>query len=129
MVRIFVAAAAALFLGIVGPVFSHHMAEGILSDDIYLMIDENLSGTPHYEIDLTTIGAGAESVVVLTVTVPEEDMADVLAMVGEAIPGSGVQASGPLEVRIFPTGGDGLVTIMVLESIGQGESQTVTPAQ
>ena len=39
---------------VAAPVAAHHMAEGIVADDIYAMIDENLADSPHLLLDLTT---------------------------------------------------------------------------
>jgi hypothetical protein len=95
----------------------------MVADDIYLMISDNLVGTPHLDLDLTTIGAGADTMAVITVTVPASEMDTVLAIVAESLEGEGTQVSSPLEIRIYPEGGDGLVTLVIMESIGQGESQ------
>jgi hypothetical protein len=97
----------------------------MVADDIYLMISDNLVGTPHLDLDLATIGAGADTMAVVTVTVPASEVGAVLAIVGELLEGEGAQVSSPLEIRIYPEGGDGLVTLMIMEDIGQGESQTL----
>ena len=36
--------------------FAHHPAEDIVDEDIYDMIDENVSDTPHAELDFTSMG-------------------------------------------------------------------------
>ena len=59
---------------VAAPVSAHHMAEGVVADDIYAMIDENLEGSPHLDLDLTTIG----SMTIVSVTVAEEDVSMVL---------------------------------------------------
>jgi hypothetical protein len=105
------------------PVAAHHMAEGIISDDIYEMIDENLEGSPHLELDLTTIGTGSATMSVVTVTVLETDLDEVLAIIGDALVGQGMQRESSLDVDISATGPDDLVTIIIMENIGQGESQ------
>jgi hypothetical protein len=49
----------ALLLGslLAGPAWSHHAAEGIVSDEIWQMIDDNLQAvdSPHLDIDFTDI--------------------------------------------------------------------------
>lgn len=48
-----------MFLGVMftAPVWSHHPAEGIVSDDIWQMVNDNLEavGSPHLTIDLSDI--------------------------------------------------------------------------
>jgi hypothetical protein len=36
--------------------FAHHPAEDIVDEDIYEMIDENVSDTPHADLDFTSMG-------------------------------------------------------------------------
>ena len=104
---------------VASPVSAHHMAEGIVADDIYEMIDENLEGTPHLDLDFTTIG----SMAVVSVTVPEEDVSLVLDAVADARVGQGTQIESSIDVEISPTDEDGWVTITITEHLGQGESQ------
>lgn len=106
---------------VAAPVSAHHMAAGIVADDIYAMIDENLEGTPHLELDLTTIG----TMTIVTVTVPDDDVsvAAVLDAVADARQGQGTQVESSLEVEVSPTDPDGMVTITIIEQIGRGESQ------
>lgn len=47
---------ALLGFAIAAPLLAHHAAEGIVSDDIWLSIDENLAGSPHLEIDFDDPG-------------------------------------------------------------------------
>jgi hypothetical protein len=35
---------------------AHHPAADIVDPDIYLMIDENVSGTPHADLDFSSMG-------------------------------------------------------------------------
>jgi hypothetical protein len=35
---------------------AHHPAADIVDEDIYLMIDENVSGTPHADLDFSSMG-------------------------------------------------------------------------
>jgi hypothetical protein len=123
MKKLFAVAAMAVPLMTVAPVSAHHMAEGILSDDLYQTIEENLAGSPHLELDLTTVGSGAATMAVITVTVPEADVDEVLATIGDVLAGQGMQNGSSLDVDISATGTEDLVTIVVMENIGQGESQ------
>lgn len=104
---------------VAGAVAAHHAAAGIVADDIYATIEENLADSPHLELDLTTIG----SMTIVSVTVAEEDLAEVLAIVSDARAGQGSQNESSLEIDISPTTADGLVTIAIIERIGSGESQ------
>jgi hypothetical protein len=121
--------AAAIPLLIAGPAFPHHAAEGIVTDDIFTMIDENLLlvDSPHLEMDLSTVGTASDSMSVLTVTVASEDMGEILQTVSDAVSdalmGQGVQVESPLEISISEPDSEGLVTITVEENIGQGQSQ------
>ena len=104
---------------VAAPVSAHHMADGIVADDIYEMIDENLVDSPHLALDLTTIGA----VAVVDVTVAAEDLDDVLLSISDALQGQGAQVESSLAVTISEPDDDGLVTIEIIERIGKGESQ------
>ena len=37
--------------------FAHHPAEDIVDEDTYLMIDENVSDTPHADLDFSSMGS------------------------------------------------------------------------
>ena len=52
---------------VAAPVSAHHMAEGIVADDIHATIDESLADSPHLDLDLTTIG----TMTIVSVTVDE----------------------------------------------------------
>ena len=123
MKSVLAAVAAIVAVCFVSPAGAHHAAEGMVADDIYMMISDNLIGTPHLDVDLATIGAGADTMAVITVTVPASEVDAVLVIVGALLEGEGTQISSPLEIRIYPEGGDGLVTLMIMENIGHGESQ------
>lgn len=36
--------------------FAHHPAEDIVDEEIYEMIDENVTDTPHADLDFTSMG-------------------------------------------------------------------------
>jgi hypothetical protein len=95
------------------------MAEGIVADDIYAMIEENLADSPHLDLDLTT----APTMAIVTVTVAEEDLSAVLRVIADARRGQGTQTVSSLSVEISETSDDGLVTITIVEHIGKGNSQ------
>ena len=141
MKKLFAVAAITVPLFTLAPASAHHpaeemVAEGILSAEIYDMIESNLEGTPHLELDFTTIG----SMAVLSVTVPGDYEDDVLEIIGDALAGmqrendeddpegegiSSMQRRS--EAFYFESESDetGLVTITISEHIGKGESQTV----
>jgi len=110
------------------PASAHHMAEGIVADDIYDMIEENLEGSPHLDLLLEDVGTGPGRMAVLSVTVMQEDVAEVLMIISDVLNGQGVQRSSSLDVDISLPDADGLVTITVEENIGQGESQVLPMA-
>lgn len=106
-----------LFAGIsfATAVSAHHMAEGIISDDLWQMIDDMLEAadSPHLDIDFTMMG----SAVVTTVEVDTMYVTDVLAAVASV-------NSGRLLVATQESG-DGLTTVIIVEPVGAGESQIV----
>jgi hypothetical protein len=104
---------------VAAPVSAHHMAEGIVADDIYAMIDENLADSPHLDLDLTTIG----TMTIVSVTVDDDDVAMVLDSISDALEGQGTQVESSLDVEISAPDADDLVTITIIERMGQGESQ------
>lgn len=128
MRKIFAAATAAIPLIVAAPAFAHHMAEGMVADDVYDMIEINLADSPHLELDLTTAGTESDPMAVLTTTVLEEDVSAVLTSISDARRGQGAQVTSSLDVNISETDSDGLVTITVLENIGQGQSQMLESA-
>lgn len=105
------------------PVSAHHMAEGIVTDDIYAMIEDNLmdADSPHLiqDLELTTIG----SMTIVSATAAEEDVSMVLDTISAALPGQGRQVGSSLDVNISVPDEDGLVTITIIERMGQGQSQ------
>jgi len=120
----YLAAAATIAACMAMPVAAHHMAEGIVNDDIYTMIDENLAGTPHLDIELDVV-----SMEVMTVTVPVEDVDDVLQAIadvtngmGDAVDEDDSRLSSAVTVDISLPDTDGLVTITITENLGTGQS-------
>lgn len=52
-----------------GVAIGHHAAQGMAPDEIWMMIDELLEGTPHAEMDITDIGPDSMDVMIMTPTV------------------------------------------------------------
>jgi hypothetical protein len=107
---------------VAAPVSAHHMAEGIVADDIYAMIDENLADSPHLLLDLTTTA----TMTIIEVTVEADDVATVVGIISDALEGQGTQVDSSLDVEISEPDDAGLVTITIEESMGRGQSQVVT---
>ena len=60
---------AGLFLlAVAGAAIAHHAAAGIVDEDIYAMIDDLVSTTPHGEMDLTDLGSGMTEIFIDQVT-------------------------------------------------------------
>lgn len=98
-----------------GTAYAHHMAEGIVSDDIWQMIDDLLvaADSPHLDLDFTTMG----SAIVSSIEVESDMVDDILAAMQAYNNGRLVVATQP--------GDNGLTEIIIVETIGNGESQTV----
>lgn len=133
---------AVVAMAISAPVLAHHAAEGIISDDIWQMIDDMLAAadSPHLNLDfddvmgsmaVTSVGGnGGDMALVTTVTVRSEDTEEFMVYVDTALDasqripqGSTVEnpASG-LFVEVVDLE-DGLTEITLYEPIGSGESQ------
>ncbi len=117
------------------------MAEGVATDAVYEMIEENLilADSPHLEVDLSTIGTGSDMTRVLTVTVSSgfedeviEALADAMGQASQEESSSDqaiargnreVTRESSLDIEISDPNPDGLVTVTVSDGIGQGASQ------
>lgn len=106
-----------------GPLAAHHAAEGVVSDEIYDAISVNLEGTPHLEMDMTTVGTSRDAMNVITVTLPETEVDEVLMSVADALAGQGDMVESSLDVEITAADDLGLVTVTIMEELGAGESQ------
>lgn len=133
---------AALGLALSSPVMAHHAAEGIVSDDIWQMIDDMLEAadSPHLNLDfdevmgsmaVTSVGAGGGDMALVTsITVRTEDADEYLIYVDMAVeavqrvPQGAVEAdpASGLFVEVVDLG-TGFTEISVYEPIGSGESQ------
>jgi hypothetical protein len=105
------------------PLMAHHAAEGIVSDDIWQSIDENLtdSNSPHQDMELDLDSMMTNDVVVSTVRVPNEDVGEVLTIIEE-------EAGGSVSIDIN-TVGNNFTVITITEVIGAGQSQVVETPQ
>lgn len=137
---------------ITAPALSHHAAEGIISDDIWQMINDNLLAidSPHLNIDfddvMGTMGSAEEGgrvFLTTTITVAEDDAVDYLLLIEEAVGNAldtavaddmapdGMTGSGnskSFEVEVVPRDDDsGYVDVVLYELIGQGSSQEIAP--
>lgn len=104
------------------PAAAHHGAAGIVSDEIYAAIEENLedADSPHLDLTSEDLMGG----MMITVSVDAEDVDLVLDGISEGLTGSGAMRESSVDVTISPEDYDGVVTITIIEYFGQGESQT-----
>ena len=104
------------------PVWSHHAAEGIISDELWAMIDDMLvdAETPHLDLILDDMG---QSVLVISIEVEDEEVDDVLSAIGEAMVDLD-RGSSTISIDIVPVA-DGVTEINIYEPIGSGMSQTI----
>ena len=95
--------------------YSHHPAEGIVSDDIWQMVDDLLEAadSPHLDLDFTLM----DSTVVTTIEVETSMVNDVIAVI-ETL------NNGNLMVSTIASD-PGLTLITIVETVGSGESQVV----
>ena len=119
--------------------WSHHAAEGIVSDDIWTMVDTLLEGSPHLDIDLTAIQDSMDVTTELgyptlvSSAVVETDLLDeymafvdsvVLASSGFPSGQTSSETADTLVIDILDLG-DGTTLISIYEPIGFGNSQDV----
>lgn len=125
-----------------GPAWSHHAAEGIISDDVWQMIDDNLEAvdSPHLDIDFDDVMGSMRVVedddgdmyLVSGITVYPEDVDDYMAVIevtleeAKTVP-SGDTSSGTASTAFIDIvdRDDGFVDILLYEPIGNGKSQAV----
>ena len=137
----------AMFLGMffTATVMSHHAAEGIVSDEVWDMVDV-LVADVHQDLDFDAV---VDSMVVVTdiatlsafpgssgggslflqtsAVVPDDDVDEILSAFDDAIAiinsaPKGTTTNGPMFVDAFDLG-DSTTRIVVLEPIGSGNSQ------
>jgi len=132
---------ALLFLA---PVWSHHPAEGIISDDVWQMIDENLqdADSPHLNIDFDNVVGSMRvsedsdrgSVFLITsAIVPIEDLDEYVVVIEEVLAGmdevgqapSGLSNNGNANTLSYDIVDleDGFIEILLYEPIGAVKSQ------
>lgn len=132
----------ALLLGclLAGPAWSHHAAEGIVSDDIWQMIDDNLEAvdSPHLDIDFDDVmgsmrvgeGPDGDLYLISGITVYPEDVDDYMAVIEVTLEEAKTMPSGTTSggnassafVEIVDRD-DGFVDILLYEPVGNGNSQ------
>jgi hypothetical protein len=66
MIPIVKLAAFAIFALFALPVIAHHMAEGIVDEEIYEMIDTMVADTPHGDFSLEDLGSGMTDIDIVT---------------------------------------------------------------
>lgn len=131
---------------ICAPVWAHHAAEGIISDDVWARIDAQLVAidSPHLNIDFNDVMGTMSSTTIdgrvflqTTITVEVDEAAEYVDLIEQAVdeamamsvddgmaPG-GVVGSGnsnTFEIEIIERD-DGYVDILLLEPLGQGNAQ------
>lgn len=139
---------ALFFLVFVAPVWAHHAAEGIISDDVWARIDDQLVAidSPHLNIDFDDVMGTMSSVTIdgrvylqTTITVEVEEAAEYVDLIEQAIDDAlaesvdagmapdGVVGTGnsrTFEIEIIEWDDDsGYVDILLLEPLGQGNAQ------
>lgn len=117
MKRMLLLLAFVLSLFVAAPVAAHHAASGIVSDDIWNMVDDLLADSPHLDLDLDSIMT--DSMVISTMTVPTELVTEILMGIADYNRGNLVVTATDLN--------DGTTQIVITETIGAGESQNVSP--
>lgn len=112
-----VTAAVALIAGVLFNVQAqaHHAAEGIISDDLWQMIDDRLedADSPHLDLDFTMM----DNAIITTIEVDTSLVDEMLTTISSV-------NQGRLLVATQPTAPD-LTEIIVVEPIGIGESQII----
>ena len=110
---------AALFTA---PAWSHHAAEGIISDELWEMIDDMLvdADSPHMDLVLDDMG---RPVLVTSFEVDDEDVADVLSVIATGV-GDLDRGASAISIDIVPMSDD-VTQITLYEPIGSGMSQTI----
>jgi len=128
-------------LMVVTPAWPHHAAEGIVSDEIWQMIDDNLvsADSPHLDIDFADImnsmsvfeSDDGDLFLMTSIVVPSLDVDEFLLAMEQALADanqlpSGKTNSGTASTAWFDTIvlEDGMVEILLFEPIGAGNSQT-----
>jgi len=96
------------------PVMAHHMAEGIVDEEIYEMIDTMVADTPHASLDLTQVADGGMLTTTLTIeTSAAKFLEDMIA--------DGIMDYFPML--------DGDVTVIIEYASDNNRSATVTIIQ
>jgi hypothetical protein len=114
MKRLIYITAALCFSVFVLPAMAHHMAAGIVDEEIYEMIDTMVADTPHATLDLSQVADGGMVTTILTI---ETDAAKFLEdMIAEGL------------MDYFPML-DGEITVLIEYGSDNNRSATMTIIQ
>ena len=104
------------------PAWSHHAAEGIISDELWMMIDDMLveADSPHMELILDDMG---RPVLVTSFEVDDEEVDDVLTAIADEMADLD-RGGSAISIDIVPMDDD-VTEIYIYASIGSGMSQTI----
>ena len=99
------------------PAFGHHAAEGMVDDDVYIMIDSLLDGTPHAEMTIDDIATGMTDVTTTTITT--NSVTSMENMIDDGLLDYAAMLDGEVEIIIsFDSTGSGVtLTIIQTESM------------
>jgi len=94
---------------------AHHMAEGIISDELWQMIDDLLvaADSPHLDLDFTMM----DGAIITTLEVDSSLVPDILGAIGTL-------NNGRLMISTLETE-SGMTQILIVEPVGAGESQII----
>ena len=92
------------------PVLAHHAAQGIVDDDVYLMIDDIVADTPHAELTIDDLGGGMTQATIDTATVRSLE-----GMIDDGLLTYASMLDGEIEVAIG-FNDDGSVTMSVTQT-------------
>ncbi|MES9943880.1 MAG: hypothetical protein ABW080_02860 [Candidatus Thiodiazotropha sp.] len=95
--------------------YAHHMAEGIISDELWQMIDDMLvdADSPHLDLDFAMM----DGVIITIVEVDSSLVPDILGIIGTLNNGRLMISSQEVEA--------GLTRLLIVEPVGTGNSQVI----
>jgi hypothetical protein len=132
MKRFLAAIGVASSLALAGSATAHHMATGIISDDLWQEIDEtmDLVESPHLDLDLSYI----DRTIMTTIEINDDFVDEALERIDEYrnIPDPENPSATPAIMVVVEDRDpdDGVQEITIIERVGAGESQvlpTVAP--
>ena len=96
------------------PAFAHHAAEGMVDDEVYVMIDTLLMDTPHAEMTTDEIAVGMTDVTTTTITT--NSVVSMENMIDDGLLDYAAMLDGDVEVVItFDSTGSG-VTLSIIQT-------------